>query len=856
MNHTAPSSKPWQRLHAALMPDYNLRATIYWWAVVVAGYGVLLACLGELMAMHSWAWVQVAAAVAAAVAAGWVPLRIPGIRSSFAASDVPIFLLLLSQGPAAAALATAIEAGVASSRTSKRWTSRLFSPAASGLSLWLTGSALQAALARLQPAGAELSPALLLGAMLVFAAVQFVFSMQLVSGVLRLKRGEPFMHWSDVTNIFRWVGLAYGGSASLAALLYVSWHQSGPGVVLVMVPLLALVLVALHFYFRQQETQVAMRETQAQAAEREAAMSARAAQAAELHLHELRVSEQRFQAAFTHASIGMALLAFDGRILQANPALGLLLGVGADALRLQPLQRFADPADRSELEARLGLADQKEFEAFSCELRCRHRDGSEVWASLHCNFFTEPGAAEPCLILQAQDITARRRAEAGLQHMAFHDALTGLPNRRRFMEVLSGALQRQRRAQPPHQFAVMYIDFDRFKLINDSLGHNTGDELLVQVARRLQEQLRPHDIVARMGGDEFAVLTDNIDSERTAVLLAERLMAAFLAPFYLKGVDLVCSASIGITFSSLGYDDADTVLRDADIAMYRAKHDGKARFALFDASLHQAVSARLRLEGDLRRAIDQGQLTVCYQPVMELLGGQLIGFEALVRWQHPQRGELMPGEFLPVAEETEMMVPLSDFVLHCACLQLRQWQLLGPAHAQLGMQVNVAAADLAQASFVAKVSRALVEAGIRPQDLTLELTESSLTSRVDTIMHTLTELRRLGVRLAVDDFGTGASSLSQLARLPVDSLKIDRSFIQQMAPGSDDAAVVQAIVQLGRSLRRTVVAEGIETAAQMAQLQAMGCAQGQGYHLGRPLTTQEATALLIQPTGPTGPLLH
>jgi EAL domain-containing protein (putative c-di-GMP-specific phosphodiesterase class I) len=242
--------------------------------------------------------------------------------------------------------------------------------------------------------------------------------------------------------------------------------------------------------------------------------------------------------------------------------------------------------------------------------------------------------------------------------------------------------------------------------------------------------------------------------------------------------------------------------------------------------------------------------------VMELLGGQLIGFEALVRWQHPQRGELMPGEFLPVAEETEMMVPLSDFVLHCACLQLRQWQLLGPAHAQLGMQVNVAAADLAQASFVAKVSRALVEAGIRPQDLTLELTESSLTSRVDTIMHTLTELRRLGVRLAVDDFGTGASSLSQLARLPVDSLKIDRSFIQQMAPGSDDAAVVQAIVQLGRSLRRTVVAEGIETAAQMAQLQAMGCAQGQGYHLGRPLTTQEATALLIQPTGPTGPLLH
>ena len=456
-------------------------------------------------------------------------------------------------------------------------------------------------------------------------------------------------------------------------------------------------------------------------------------------------------------------------------------------------------------------------------------------------------------------MTARRAAEAGLAHMAFHDGLTGLPNRRRFMECLHGAVNRSK-SDARHAWAVMFLDFDRFKLVNDSLGHNAGDELLQQMARRLQEKLRPSDTVARLGGDEFAILAERIEHERDAVLLAERLMEAMKPPFLLGGHELTVTASIGITFSAFGYDEAEAVLRDADTAMYKAKSEGKARFAVFDTSLHTAVSQRLRLEGELRQAIAQGQLAVEYQPLFRLqpattgggvaggaerlagvAGHVLTGFEALVRWRHPGGSTMQPSSFLPIAEETGLMLPLTDFVLHCACRQLRQWQLSSPELAELTMSVNLSAHDIAHPALVARVSQAIVEAGLRPEHLTLEITEDILMAHLSGAVDMLAALRRLGVlRLAVDDFGTGYSSLAHLSRLPVDSLKIDRSFVQQLEAGSDDAAVVAAIVQLGSTLRKAVVAEGIETAEQAQHLQDLGCRLGQGFHLAQPLTEQAA----------------
>ncbi|MBL0147706.1 MAG: EAL domain-containing protein [Ideonella sp.] len=833
---------PLARLHHALMPDYNPRATAFWWSAIVGGAAVLAVALAALSGQAWTAWLQTAAAMLLALLAGLFPMRVPRSKNSFVAGEIFIFLLLLVQGPAAATVAAAGEAFVASCRTSKRWTSRLVSPAIASISMTVAGTGLSWVLASLQAVGRD-DAATLLACAMAFSALYFLLTALGVSGVPRLKRGEPFFQIASLLSVFRWVGIAFAGSASMASLLFVAYRQSGASVLMVMLPLVGMLLVTLHFYFRQQEAAESARDVNAEMAAREAAMSARATAVAEQHLRELQASEQRFHAAFTHASIGMALMAFDGRLLQVNPAMCALLGADPQALLASRIQALVVEDDQPLLSTQLGLAAEDDFEGFHCELRCHHRDGSVVWLDVHCGFFTEPGASLPCLILQAQNVTARRAAEDGLQHLAFHDSLTGLANRRRFLECLTGAVERAR-VEHAHTYSVMFLDFDRFKLVNDSLGHNAGDELLIQMARRIQENLRPGDIVARLGGDEFAVLIERAERERDTIVLAERLMEALKRPFQLGAIEIVASASIGITFSAFGYESAEEVLRDADTAMYRAKAQGRAGYALFDTALHTAVSDRLRLEGELRQAIDHRQLTVAYQPLFDLVKGRLIGFEALVRWNHPVHGMLDPMAFLPMAEETGLMLQLSDFVLHCACQQLRQWQISSPAHGALTMSVNVSANDLSNPAFVAQVGRALVEAHLSPAHLTLELTENILMSSIVGARDTLDRLRDLGVQLAVDDFGTGYSSLSQLARLPINSLKIDRSFIGQLRSGPNEMAVVQAIIELGRTLQKTVVAEGIESADQMSMLRDMGCVQGQGFHLATPMTAQAVGDLL------------
>jgi diguanylate cyclase (GGDEF)-like protein/PAS domain S-box-containing protein len=631
------------------MPDYNRRTTLYWWLATAAGVATLAVSVYELRGAGWMDWLQIACAVALAMLAGLFPVRVPGTRNSLVVGEIFIFLVLLLQGPAAATLVAAGEASIGSYRTSKRWTSRIVSPAIAAVVMNLMGTLLALTLAWLE-GSAWGGAASLLAATMLFAFGYFLLSATLMAAVPRLKRGEPMWQLASTVSDYRWVGLAYAGSASVATLLFLTYRQSGIAVLMVMVPLLLMLLVSLHFYFRQQEATEAMREAHAEAADREAALVARESAAAERHLQELRASERRFHAAFSHASIGMALLDFDGRVLQANLALRHLLDRPDEALVGHAFGEFMQADDRSALESELTHARSDGFQGFAREMRCVGREGDEIWASLHCSFFTEPGASTACLILQVQDVTARRRAEAGLHHLAFHDSLTGLPNRRRFLECLAGAVQRCK-VDSSHRYAVMFLDFDRFKLVNDSLGHKAGDELLSQLSRRIQENLRPGDVVARLGGDEFAVLAEHIDHEREAVHLAERLMKSLERPFTLGGVDHVASASIGITFSAFGYDSPDDVLRDADTAMYKAKSAGRARYSLFDASLHAAVSERLRLEGEVRRAVDEGQLAVVYQPLVELATGRLSGFEALLRWEHPASGTLGPVAFLQVAEE-------------------------------------------------------------------------------------------------------------------------------------------------------------------------------------------------------------
>jgi diguanylate cyclase (GGDEF)-like protein/PAS domain S-box-containing protein len=821
----------WQRLHAALMPDYNRRATVYWWTVVLLGVFTLLWSVWTLAQQPPQAWLQTAAGMAIAMLAGCFPVRVPHSKNSFAAGEIFIFLLLLIHGPAAAALAAAGEAGVGALRTSKRWTSRIASPAMAALAMFSAGS-----LAELALDGANAGAGLLVLATVVFALAYFVINTVLVSAVPRLKRGER-LQWADLIGVFGWIGIAYGGSATVAALLYLTYLNSGVGVLAATLPLLAMMLATLHYFFRQQEAAEAVRQAGAEAAEREKELAAR-------HVRELEASERRFHSAFTHASIGMALLAFDGRILQANPALRALLGRPGEVLLGLAFQDVVFDADRQTLAEQMGLVNGREFEGFAQELRCLHSNGEAVWVVAHCSFFSEPGASSPCLILQVQDITARRKAEQDLHHIAFHDALTGLPNRRRFHEHLAQAVAAAQ-AHPgdaQHAYAVMFLDFDRFKLINDSLGHSAGDAFLEQVAQRIQASLRPQDIVARLGGDEFAVLVRQLEHERAAAALAERLMEGLRQPFFVAGTELMTSASIGITFSALGYTSPEDVLRDADTAMYKAKGAGKARYALFDASLHTEVADRLRLEGDLRHAIDDGRLSVVYQPVYDIASARVAGFEALVRWQHPRDGAISPTAFLPIAEESGLMLRLTDFVLHCACRQLGEWQKRGPEFAHLTMNVNVSGHDIAHAAFVARVTRAIVEAGLQPRQLCIELTENILMSRLEGALPVLGELRQLGVQLAIDDFGTGYSSLSHLSTLPIDCLKIDRSFVSRLETSATEAAVVRSILLLGSSLGKAVVAEGIETEGQLALLRGMGCRLGQGYLMARPLPAEEVPA--------------
>jgi diguanylate cyclase (GGDEF)-like protein/PAS domain S-box-containing protein len=841
----ARPTPPWAWLHQSLMPDYNGKATAYWWTVVLLGLAAMVHSAASVAMLPPAALAQALAGMAIAMTAGFFPIRVGRSKTSFAAGEVFIVLLLLMHGPAAATLAAGAETLVGALRSSKRWTSRIASPTVSALAMFCCGSLLDAMLQFLQHRGLTNAGLTVVAAML-FSLLSFSVNSMLVSTILRLKRDER-PQLADLLGIFGWVGIAFAGSGAVAALLFITYQQAGFGVLAAVVPIMATLLATLHYYHRQQEANEAMRVAAEEASARETQVAtlaaAREAEVAASHLHQLQQSERRFHSAFTHASIGMALLSFDGRVLQANDAMRELLGVDDAQLLGCAFRTFVVAADCETLEAQMTAVVEAGFEDFSIEVRCCGASGAEVWASLHGSIFTEPGSAAPCLILQAHDISARRRAEAGLHHIAFHDSLTGLPNRRRFGDLLAQAVEATR-ADARKGFAVMFIDFDRFKLINDSLGHAAGDEFLIGVSQRLSDTVRPDDVVARLGGDEFAVLLHRIEHEASVIAMAERVLKVLRLPLEVAGTELTSSASIGITTSVIGYEQPADVLRDADIAMYRAKDAGKDRYALFDAALHTEVTRRVQLEGDLRRAISEGQLALAYQPIYELRGARLIGFEALARWSHPELGAIGPDVFIPIAEETGMIVPLTDFVLRTACADLKRWQQSDPAFAGLTMNVNVSGKDIAQASLVARITRALVAARLEPQHLIIELTENILMEQLKVALPLLEDLRTLGVGLSVDDFGTGYSSLAHLSGLPVDSLKIDRSFISGMRSGSKESAVVRAVVTLGHSLHKRVIAEGIETEQQFEQLRDMGCEAGQGYHLARPLAALAVAALL------------
>ena len=429
-----------------------------------------------------------------------------------------------------------------------------------------------------------------------------------------------------------------------------------------------------------------------------------------------------------------------------------------------------------------------------------------------------------------------------LVHDPFHDPLTGLPNRALFIDRLSHRLALEQR-RPRASFAVLFLDVDRFKVINDSLGHVRGDAVLLEVGRRLQSCLRPHDTVARLGGDEFGVLLEDVPDTQSARRVADRLQDALKAPFVLHGQEVFCGASIGIAHGSASYVQPEDIMRDADTALYRAKGQGRGRWVEFDSTMHDRAVELLQLETDLRRALERRELRLHYQPVVSLSTGSIVGAEALIRWQHPERGLVAPAEFIPLAEEMGLIVPIGAWVLSEACRQMKEWQeRLGMPDLEIG--VNLSSKQFLAPGLVAEVGRVLSETGLSPQSLRLEVTESLLMDRHPQVADAMTGLRAMGVRIDLDDFGTGYSSLSYLHQFPIDTLKIDRSFIARLGTTGEGVEIVNTILALAQSLDMEVVAEGVETAQQLELLKQLHCSYAQGYHLSRPVDSEHFAALL------------
>ncbi|MEK6588850.1 MAG: EAL domain-containing protein, partial [Chloroflexota bacterium] len=394
---------------------------------------------------------------------------------------------------------------------------------------------------------------------------------------------------------------------------------------------------------------------------------------------------------------------------------------------------------------------------------------------------------------------------------------------------------------------VLFLDLDRFKVVNDSLGHITGDQLLIGVARRLEHCLREVDTVARLGGDEFVVLLEDIEDVGHATATAERIQEQLLETFRLDDNEVFTTVSIGIAVSKTGYDRAQDIIRDADIAMYRAKSLGKARYELFDETMHGRAVELLQLETDLRRAVDRDEFRLHYQPIVSLLSGQVVGFEALIRWMHPERGLTFPAAFIPLAEETGLSIPIGEWVMREACAQLKSWKDALPADSELWMSVNLSSRQLTQPGLIQIVEECLRNANLDPSSLHLEVTEGVIMAEPEAATSMLVGLRALGVKLPIDDFGTGYSSLAYLHRFPISSLKIDRSFVKRVAAGGEDEVIVRTIVTLAHNLGMDVIAEGVETAAQLERLKALGCEFGQGFYFSRAVPAEEAAALLGLP---------
>jgi diguanylate cyclase (GGDEF)-like protein/PAS domain S-box-containing protein len=745
-------------------------------------------------------------------------------------SDSFIFLTLLLYGTEAAVLLAAAEAFCSSFRFSKLWRIRLFNAGLLAVSTFVTASVARYFFGPVEGLAHGEFSGNFVTAICLIGGVQFVVNSGIPALHQSFKLDLPFLQtWK--TN-YLWTSITYFAGASAAGITAKLINGNGFYAFMALVP----VISTIYFTYQSYRKQLNATLAQAEQAERHAEEQSVISQA-------LRESEEHFRSAFDYAAVGMALVGTNGHYLSVNHSLCELVGYSEEEMLRTTFQSITHPDDLGADLADLYQMLEGKSVTSTREKRYVHKDGHAVWTTVSASSVCDARGRPAHFIVQAQDITERKQAEEQLHHAAFYDSLTGLPNRAFFSDHLELAVSRATQHKD-HLFAVLFLDIDRFKNINDSLGHAVGDQLLKAVAGRLVNCVRPEDTVSRFGGDEFAILLNGIKQSAEALAVTERILREIEAPFKLSGYEVFTSTSAGIALSAIGYASPEEILRDADTAMYRAKEQGKGRYEVFDKLMHARAISRLQLETDLRRAIERDEFEVHYQPILNLADSRISGFEALVRWRHPERGLVSPADFIPVAEDTELIIPLGEWVLREACKQAREWQLAYPSNDPLTISVNLSGKQFKQPDLVSQIKQTLYQTGLDARFLRLEITESMVMEDAESATAMLRQLRSLNVQLSIDDFGTGYSSLSYLHRFPVNILKIDKSFVGRMSIDEESLGIVETVIALAAKLKMDVVAEGIETREQWDKLKAFQCKYGQGFLFSKPLPADDAARLL------------